>query len=160
MSKERLVLEIVDTAGREEFYSLSVTDSKETLKLDEWVAGGEGFLIMYSITDRDSFARAAELRSIVQKAHEGKKVPMVLIGNKSDLKQGRCVTFEQGEKCALDWGCPFLETSAKTKANCKECFRVLVKDVHKRTRETTGAASKRAGRTITKRRRRMFCVCL
>jgi hypothetical protein len=32
------------------------------------------------------------------------------------------VTKEQGQALATQWGCPFFEASAKTRANHEECF--------------------------------------
>jgi len=37
----------------------------------------------------------------------------VLVGNKSDLDGNRAVSTAQGAALAAQWGCPFLETSAK-----------------------------------------------
>lgn len=40
-------------------------------------------------------------------------VPVVLVGNKTDLHQERAVTTEEGKKLAESWRATFLETSAK-----------------------------------------------
>lgn len=37
----------------------------------------------------------------------------VLVGNKCDLQAERQVGIEDGKKLAEDWGCPFMECSAK-----------------------------------------------
>lgn len=40
-------------------------------------------------------------------------VPVVLVGNKTDLHQERAVSHEEGKKLAESWRATFLETSAK-----------------------------------------------
>lgn len=40
-------------------------------------------------------------------------VPVVLVGNKTDLHQERAVSYEEGKKLAESWRATFLETSAK-----------------------------------------------
>lgn len=40
-------------------------------------------------------------------------VPVVLVGNKTDLHQERAVSYEEGKKLAESWHATFLETSAK-----------------------------------------------
>lgn len=40
-------------------------------------------------------------------------VPVVLVGNKTDLHQERAVSYEEGKKMAESWRATFLETSAK-----------------------------------------------
>jgi GTPase KRas protein len=39
------------------------------------------------------------------------------------------VTTEQGQALATSWGCPFFETSAKTKINHEECFFQIVREI-------------------------------
>lgn len=43
------------------------------------------------------------------------KVPVVLVGNKCDMRTDRAVEEAEGEGLAKKWGCPFFEASAKTK---------------------------------------------
>jgi GTPase SAR1 family protein len=53
----------------------------------------------------------------------------VLVGNKCDMEDKRQVSYDQGKKLADEWGCPFLETSAKTKINNEECFYQVVREI-------------------------------
>ena len=48
--------------------------------------GGEGFIIVYSITDSKSFQEANEFRTKILQVKESNKVPMIFVGNKSDLE--------------------------------------------------------------------------
>jgi len=40
-------------------------------------------------------------------------VPIVLVGNKTDLYVDRMITTDQGKRLANSWNAAFLETSAK-----------------------------------------------
>lgn len=44
-------------------------------------------------------------------------VPMILIGNKSDLQTSRRVRKEEAQEKANKWNKPYIETSAKTRDN-------------------------------------------
>lgn len=44
-------------------------------------------------------------------------VPMILIGNKSDLQANRRVRKEEAQDKANKWNKPYIETSAKTRDN-------------------------------------------
>jgi len=53
--------------------------------------GGEGFIICYSITDRQSFQEAAEFKELIYRVRHTYDIPLVLVGNKIDLKEFRQV---------------------------------------------------------------------
>jgi Ras-related protein Rap-1A/Ras-related protein Rap-1B len=60
------------------------------------------------------------------------KVPIVLVGNKSDLNDQRVITTEQGKELARKWNdCVFLESSAKTKVNVEQIFFELIRQINK-----------------------------
>lgn len=48
------------------------------------------------------------------------QVPMILVGNKSDLEDERVVGKDQGMSLAKHFNCEFMETSAKKKINVNE----------------------------------------
>ena len=57
-------------------------------------------------------------------------VPMVLIGNKSDLEEDRVLSVEDGVKVSQQWGLvPFYETSAMYKTNVDEAFIDVVRQI-------------------------------
>ena len=59
------------------------------------------------------------------------KVPMVLVGNKCDLESERQVTTTEGQDLAKSFGCPFFESSAKTRINVEESFFAVVREIRK-----------------------------
>merc|ERR1712159_890627 len=73
------LLDILDTAGQEEFQSMQ----------DTWMREGKGFLLVYSIIDESSFEEVRSLREKIMRAKDADKVPIVLVGNKCDLNDNR-----------------------------------------------------------------------
>lgn len=53
---------------------------------------GDAYLIVYSITDRTSFEKASELRIQLRRARQTEDIPIILVGNKSDLVRCREVS--------------------------------------------------------------------
>lgn len=48
---------------------------------------------------------------------EEDKIPLLLVGNKSDLEERRQVSVDDARAKAEEWGVQYVETSAKTRAN-------------------------------------------
>ena len=44
-------------------------------------------------------------------------IPFLLVGNKADLEDKRRVTVAESQAKAQQWNVPYVETSAKTRAN-------------------------------------------
>jgi GTPase KRas protein len=53
----------------------------------------------------------------------------VLVGNKADKQLEREVTREEGMQLAKEFGCEFLETSARTAQNVERLFTNLVRNL-------------------------------
>ncbi|KAH9996593.1 ras family-domain-containing protein [Russula vinacea] len=97
-------VEVIDTAGKVEEYA--------TLR-DQWVREGQGFILVYSIASRATFERLEVFRQSMLRVKRQKPIFM-LVGNKADKQLEREVTREEGMQLAREFGCEFLETSAKT----------------------------------------------
>ena len=52
---------------------------------------GEGFLLVYSVTERDSFDLIGTYHEQILRVKDTQSVPIVLVGNKSDLEHDRAV---------------------------------------------------------------------
>ena len=44
-------------------------------------------------------------------------IPFLLVGNKADLEEKRQISVEEANNRAQQWDVPYVETSAKTRAN-------------------------------------------
>jgi len=118
---ETCLLDILDTAGQEEYSAMR----------DQYMRTGQGFLCVYSITAKSTFDEITSFREQILRVKDKDKVPMILVGNKCDLEHERQVTTQDGQELAKSFGCPFLETSAKSRVNVEESFYQLVREIRK-----------------------------
>jgi GTPase SAR1 family protein len=58
---------------------------------EHYMLDGEGFLLVYSITERDSFKMIESYHQQILRVKDTEVVPIVLVGNKSDLEGERRV---------------------------------------------------------------------
>ncbi|KAF2631678.1 ras-domain-containing protein [Macroventuria anomochaeta] len=112
-----VILEILDTAGTEQF-------SKEL-----YMKTGQGFLLVFAITSASSFHELAELREQIRRIKEDDNVPMVLVGNKSDLEEDRAIPRPRAFATSREWNTPYFETSARRRANVDEAFVDLCRQI-------------------------------
>ncbi|KAL0484225.1 Ras-like protein [Acrasis kona] len=127
VDNEITILDIMDTAGQEEYAALR----------DDYMRNGEGFLLVYSITESKSFNELKNFHEQILRVKNLEKVPMVLFGNKSDLESERNVAKAEAKNQAETWGIPFIEGSAKINQMVEQGFFELVREVKKEKLEKT-----------------------
>eukprot|EP01129_Flabellula_baltica_P008217 TRINITY_DN3243_c0_g1_i1.p1 TRINITY_DN3243_c0_g1~~TRINITY_DN3243_c0_g1_i1.p1 ORF type:complete len:196 (-),score=43.49 TRINITY_DN3243_c0_g1_i1:54-608(-) len=116
---EQYMLEILDTAGTEQF----------TAMRDLYMKNGQGFVLAFSIIAQSTFNDLPDMREQILRVKDVANVPTMLVGNKCDLSDERVITTEQGEAMAQRFECPYIEASAKMKINVDKIFVELVKQV-------------------------------
>ncbi|XP_014857039.1 PREDICTED: ras-related and estrogen-regulated growth inhibitor-like isoform X3 [Poecilia mexicana] len=79
--------------------------------IESSIRWADGFLLLYSITQRSSFLEIPRLKTLIDQTKQSLVFPTVLVANKADLEVGRKVTTEEGQKLAKDLGCGFRELS-------------------------------------------------
>ncbi|SMN18945.1 similar to Saccharomyces cerevisiae YOR101W RAS1 GTPase involved in G-protein signaling in the adenylate cyclase activating pathway, plays a role in cell proliferation [Maudiozyma saulgeensis] len=122
------ILDILDTAGQEEYSAMR----------EQYMRTGEGFLLVYSVTSRTSFEELMTYYQQIQRVKDADYIPVVVVGNKSDLEDERQVSYEDGSYLAKQMNAPFLETSAKQAIHVEDAFYTLVRLV----RDNGGAFNK------------------
>ncbi|XP_063800421.1 ras-related and estrogen-regulated growth inhibitor-like [Pseudophryne corroboree] len=101
--------EILDTAGQEE----------DSLQIAEKIKWGDGFAVVYSVTDRCSFDEVMRLCFLINHIHSASKKgaseqpPVVIVGNKKDLQFDRMVSTDDGEKLSKALKYPCYEISTR-----------------------------------------------
>ncbi|KAG6886487.1 hypothetical protein C0992_003735, partial [Termitomyces sp. T32_za158] len=101
------------------------TEEYATLR-DQWVREGQGFILVYSIASRSTFDRLETFRQSMRRVKRGDPIFM-LVGNKCDKTYEREVSKDEGAALARQFGCEFIETSAKTAQNVERLFTNLVR---------------------------------
>lgn len=114
------VLEILDTAGTEQFSSMR----------DLYIKNGQGFIVVYSITSVQTFQDIRTMHEQIMRVKATERVPILLVGNKCDLASQREVDTAEGSRLAQLWGCPFLEASAKERQKVDEVFIEIVREMN------------------------------
>jgi GTPase KRas protein len=147
------MLEVLDTAGQEEYIALR----------DQWIRDGEGFVLVYSISSRSSFARIQRFHSQIQRVKETAmagsptypgspisasppvfgQAPVMLVGNKCDRVTEREVSTQEGQALAKDLGCDFVEASAKNCVNVEKAFFDVVRQLRRQRHQGAGRHSDR-----------------
>eukprot|EP01137_Pigoraptor_chileana_P035234 Opistho-2@28959 len=134
IDEETCLLDILDTAGQEEYSAMR----------DQYMRTGEGFLCVYAITSKGSFEEIDVFREQILRVKDADQVPMMLVGNKCDLEDDRHVSKTEGQEKAKHFSIPFLETSAKTRTNVEDAFYTLVREIRRfKKRSAEDATPKR-----------------
>jgi len=147
---ETVSLEIYDTAGQDIFTGMR----------DMYYGRSDGFLFVYSITDKNSLQdveeRIESLRRLRDPDNQGILPPLMIIGNKNDLEDQRVITKAEGESFTQKVGDDviFMETSAKNNTNIDKIFEDMVRLVIKRKKMAEGKNSSRAN----KNKRKWCCL--
>ena len=85
---EVALLDVLDTAGQEEYSAMR----------EQYMRTGEGFLLVYSITSRQSFEEISTFQQQILRVKDKDYFPIIIVGNKCDLDSEREVsrqgTFE------------------------------------------------------------------
>ncbi|KAI5088648.1 Ha-ras Harvey sarcoma viral oncogene-like b [Silurus meridionalis] len=141
---ETCLLDILDTAGQEEYSAMR----------DQYMRTGEGFLCVFAINNTKSFEDIHQYRLLhptlyltqdqtfstwldlvdllyreqIKRVKDSDDVPMVLVGNKCDLP-ARTVDTRQAQELARSYGIPYIETSAKTRQGVEDAFYTLVREI-------------------------------
>ena len=124
INKQIFKIELWDTAGQERYKSITAVYYK----------GAKGALIVYDITTKSSFENIDKwLGEIRDKTSDD--IKLMIIGNKTDLKEFREVSNEDALNKAKLLGIPLMETSALDATNVKEAFDDLLKEIYKDMRK-------------------------
>jgi len=115
------MLEILDTAGTEQF----------TTMRDMYIRKGQGFILVFSLVSKSTFFDLSPMIDQIRKSKDEQEIlPLVLVGNKCDLKDKIALTQEQiNEFAQQKFNNVYYEASAKTRKNIEEIFLDVSKQI-------------------------------
>ena len=106
-------LQLWDTAGTEKFKSITTG----------YYRGANAAFVVFDLTSKPSFDSVSEwIENYYKYSNPDSEKHVVLIGNKSDLKENREITQEQIDSFVMNNKIKYFETSAKNGENIDECF--------------------------------------
>lgn len=102
-----------------------------------YMKSGQGFLLVFSITSLSSLTELHELRDQIVRIKDDERVPLVMVGNKSDLDEDRAVSRSRAFAVSQGWGnVPYYETSARRRKNVDEAFVDLCRQIIRKEQAT------------------------
>ncbi|KAK0628696.1 ras family-domain-containing protein [Bombardia bombarda] len=140
----QVMLEILDTAGTEQFVAMK----------DLYMKTGHGFLLVFSIASRSSLEELATLREQIIRIKDDPNIPIVVVGNKADLGDHRQVDRAKAYHVSQEWQAPYYEASARTRTNVDEVFVDLCRQMIRRDDIAGNDAYYQKGGDSSKKRRR------
>ncbi|OLS23071.1 MAG: GTPase KRas precursor [Candidatus Heimdallarchaeota archaeon LC_2] len=124
---KEIVAQIWDLAGQLRFQSVR----------EVYYQGATGALLVFDITRSSTFESIPQWVTELLENNKQKIIPMVLIGNKSDLRESspEAISFDAGQEYAkslTDWSqfeIPYVETSALNGENVEDAFATLLRNI-------------------------------
>lgn len=111
----KIKLRVWDTAGQEKFYTFT----------KQFFRGAQGVLLVYDITNMDSFRRLQKWNGTLMEAGLT-DIGIMVVGNKADLEDLRVVPKEMLEQFAIhNHRTQSIETSVHSGTNVKRAFYLL-----------------------------------
>lgn len=131
---ETCMLDILDTAGQDDFESLRPS----------WMCDKDGYIFVFSLDEPQSLEELRPFFELHHQLNEGRRVPIVLAANKKDLVRENdprhIKAREEGMRKAAELGARYIETSAYTGENVHEVFEGFVKQVRATKKKTKAPA--------------------
>ena len=112
-------VELWDTAGQERYKSMT----------SAYYKSARGALIVFDVTNQKSFDDIDTwCKEVREKAP--KSICVMVIGNKTDLTEQRCITQEQAKEKGNILQAAYMETSALDSTNVREAFYLMLKQMY------------------------------
>jgi small GTP-binding protein len=124
----KVTFQIWDLAGQDTFRTVRA----------RFFRGAMAGLCIFDVTRRDSFMNLTRWIEELWRNNGRGIVPIIVLGNKSDLRDGKSVPVEQAEKYSQaitqktiksGFSVHYLDTSAKTGQNINEAFYTIGKQI-------------------------------
>ncbi|XP_014663332.1 PREDICTED: ras-like protein family member 11A [Priapulus caudatus] len=102
----------IDSSTTQTFQAYDVESEFPTAEWDAEIHWADGFLLAFSVTDKESFGQIAKIRDYIAVARDDDNPPIVLVANKVDLVHMRVVSPQDVASLALRMRCLCREVAA------------------------------------------------
>jgi small GTP-binding protein len=107
---------IWDTAGQEKYRSIT----------NGYMNNVTGAILMYDITNENSFSSLYYWINVLKEHTKLENLSMVVVGNKTDRKEHRCIRIEDAKNFALEYGAKYIETSVLQRENIDRIIPTVI----------------------------------
>lgn len=142
---QKVHLDILDTASQDDFAPMRRSYMRQ----------GNGFIIMYSIDDRESFEDVEKFYRDLMCVKNETNVPLVICGNNCELTDRRVVSKEEGEELANRLNAGFFETSGSENINVDQSFIELTRRMLEKEKKIL---SPQEEQTKKKEKKKLFSI--
>ncbi|KAJ3425670.1 ras-like protein [Anaeramoeba flamelloides] len=145
VDEQAVTLEILDTAGQEEYTSIR----------DRYLRKQDGFACVFSLTSKATVGEVKRAFLHIRRVKDEDEIVGVLIANKCDIsEEERAVSSDVGKDLAREFNVPYVECSAKTGENVHDSFYTIVREIRKARKNNIGKPVKKQSKKKNNRRRR------
>ncbi|KAH3762978.1 GTP-binding protein ypt1 [Pelomyxa schiedti] len=117
-------MQIWDTAGQERFRTIT----------SSYYRGAHGIMVVFDVTDPQSFGNIKQWLTEIDR-YASELVTRIIVGNKIDLENKRCVTQAEAQSFAESKAVPYIETSAKNSLNVDRVFVEMAREIKKKNNQ-------------------------
>jgi GTPase KRas protein len=146
VDNEAALVDVSETARGEEYSPMR----------EQYLRTCEGMIIMYSITNRETFERVPMFRDRLLRMKDKDHFPMLIVGNQSDQHYDRAVLTQEGMAVAMQTGCGFLEASARGNYNVERAFHDIVREIRRYDLEHSSFLAMPSNLPLTPRKKSPF----
>lgn len=118
-------VEIYDTAGQEKFKKIT----------SQYYNGADGIILIFDITNKESFEKISFWIQDLSNKIDLDNTCLILIGNKTDLKDQRKVSVEEAQKYAAQYNIEYYEVSALKNVGIIEMMEFFIKKCYNNMKE-------------------------
>ena len=118
INNKKLHLQIWDTAGQEKYKTVTKSLFSKV----------QGFIVMFDLTKLQTFENVKKWIKLI-KEECGNYAPILLVGNKNDIKHLRNISEVEIKKLTKEEELDYIETSSKTGENVRKAINMICSDI-------------------------------
>ena len=139
-------IQIWDTAGQEKYRSMTKNLFLKT----------QGIVILFDISNENSFINLKGWMNDIKDECSG-DIPIILVGNKSDLEDKRVIDKERAIEFAKNENLEYIETSSKTGENINKALSLIIEKIYQRADSNSNFSFTLDDGTVKKKSKKMCC---